>query len=186
MLTSNPPSCEKTTSFYGQNFQQVNVYCCPGDCSTCCCCTPLVLDVKLNGYHMTSVADGVWFDFFGDGRPQKMAWTDPEYGNGWLALPQDGKVSSAKQLFSNLASQPPCPDGGNRCLNGWRALAIYDDPKNGGNNNGMIDPGDAVWPRLRVWVDKNQDGTSQPDELRTLSELGIERSISNTAPRIAT
>lgn len=175
--SSFPFSCGKSTSFFGQNFQQVSVVCCPGstDCRTCCCCTPLVFDVKLNGYHMTSAADGVWFDFFGNGQTQKMAWTDPKYGNGWLTLPQDGKISSAKQLFSSIAPQPLCTDGTGKCFNGWRALAIYDDPKNGGNNNGVIDPGDAIWPHLRVWVDENHDGISQPDELHALSELGIDK-----------
>lgn len=50
---------------------------------------------------------------------------------------------------------------------------MFDDPRNGGNGNGRIDPGDAVYARLLLWVDRNHDGISQPDELLTLPEAGI-------------
>jgi hypothetical protein len=53
------------------------------------------------------------------------------------------------------------------------------DPKNGGNGNGMIDPGDTIWPKLLVWIDANHNGISEPDELFSLSQGGI-FSISRT------
>ena len=56
---------------------------------------------------------------------------------------------------------------------GLAALAFYDQPANGGNGDGKIDALDAVYSRLLVWVDKNHDGISQPDELFTLAQLGI-------------
>jgi hypothetical protein len=34
-------------------------------------------------------------------------------------------------------------------------------------------PGDAVYSRLRLWVDRNHDGVSQTDELITLKEAGV-------------
>ena len=36
-----------------------------------------------------------------------------------------------------------------------------------------IDASDAVYSRLLVWIDKNHDGISEPDELFTLAQLGI-------------
>jgi hypothetical protein len=37
----------------------------------------------------------------------------------------------------------------------------------------MIEPGDAVWGRLRLWIDSNQNGVSEPQELHTLDEFEI-------------
>lgn len=140
-------------------------------CPNQSCGSPIVIDTEGTGFHLTSAKDGVVFDFFGDGHPIRIAWTEKGSQNGWLALPdKDGHITSARDLFGNLtpqylmASHPP---------NGFSALAAYDDPGKGGNNNNIIDPGDAVWGKLRVWIDRNHDGVAQPDELKTLDELGI-------------
>jgi hypothetical protein len=144
------------------------IVCDPTDPS---CGTPIVIDTAGTGFDLTSAKDGVVFDFFGTGKPIRISWTAPGSKNGWLALPEaDGMIHSARDLFGNLTPQflmkshPP---------NGFSALAIYDGHAMGGNNNGMIDPGDAVWGRLRVWIDANHDGISQPEELHTLDEIGI-------------
>jgi hypothetical protein len=132
--------------------------------------SPILIDTDGSGFHLTSAENGVLFDFFATGTPIKISWTAANSTNGWLALDRNGdaKIDSAKELFGNLTDQPPSKDP-----NGFLALAVFDLPANGGNGDGVIDSQDAVWSKLRVWTDANHDGISQPEELRTLDELGI-------------
>ena len=44
------------------------------------------------------------------------------------------------QMFGNFTPLPT-----SSTPNGFAALAVYDDPKNGGNGDGIIDARDAVW-----------------------------------------
>jgi hypothetical protein len=98
-----------------------------------------------------------------------MAWTAPGANNAFLTLPgADGLVHNGTQLFGNHTPQPP-----SGTPNGFAALAVYDDLKNGGNGDGVIDSRDAVFASLRLWIDANHDGISQPEELHTLPSLGV-------------
>jgi hypothetical protein len=53
------------------------------------------------------------------------------------------------------------------------ALAVWEQPGHGGNGDGIIDPADAIWPRLRLWQDADHDGKVQPGELHPLAAFGI-------------
>lgn len=132
-------------------------------------CSPVILDIDGKGFNLTDAAGGVLFDISGRGRPVQMGWTAKGVNNAFLALPGiDGLVYNGKQLFGNFTSQPPSAN-----LNGFAALAVYDDPKNGGNGDGIIDFRDAIYPYLRLWIDANHDGICQPEELHTLPSLGV-------------
>jgi len=160
---------------------------CGGGCNGCDCeddgcgLDPIIIDVTGSGYQLTNVANGVQFDFYGDGKPLQMAWTARGWNGGFLALDRNGngRIDDGAELFSNLTPQPP-PKNGNP--NGYLALAVYDQPANGGNDNGWIDPGDSVYSKLLVWIDLNHNGISEPNELFTLKQLGIQAISLSYAP----
>lgn len=127
--------------------------------------SPIIIDSTGEGFHLTDASHGVQFRKTPAGAPLQMAWTDPAYHNGWLALPRDGKVEALSELFGNFTPQPKSDHP-----NGFLALAQYDL-----NHDGVIDKEDAIYTRLRVWLDANHDGIAQPGELHTLAELSVER-----------
>jgi hypothetical protein len=188
----------------GARAQSCGTTCCDGgpQCSyryfcqvinTGCQCafgSPIIIDTIGEGFKLTNAEDGVDFDISGTNQLARMGWTARGSHNAFLALDRnhDGVINSGKELFGNFTNQEPCPKGDllndavtpatpedqKSCLNGYRALAWFDEPRHGGNGNGIIDPGDEVFSQLRLWIDKNHDGVSQSDELFTLKEMGID------------
>ncbi|MGA2738203.1 MAG: hypothetical protein ABSG65_12240 [Bryobacteraceae bacterium] len=137
-----------------------------------CVGSSIILDPAGQGFHLTSLAGGVHFAL-APGTLMQVSWTDNAFNNAFLALDRNGNgtIDSGAELFGNYTPQPPSPPGQQR--NGYAALAVFDDPANGGNGNGKIDPGDAVYSSLLLWVDKNHNGISEPDELVPLSAAGV-------------
>ena len=118
------------------------------------CGSPILVDLSGDGFFLTDYEDGVNFDISGGGKPGRISWTKRGAMNAFLALPgPDGLIHNGTQLFGNFMPQPPSDQ-----RNGFAALAVYDDPKNGGNGDGIIDARDAIWTSLRLWIDKNHDG----------------------------
>ena len=133
---------------------------------------PLLIPLDGRPIRLTGVRNGVLFDVNGDGIPDRVAWTTAGASVGLLVLDQNGNgvVDGQSEMFGQAATGRRHPEG---TANSFTDLAAFDRPANGGNGDGLISAADAVFAPLRIWVDANHDGVSQPDELLMLAQAGI-------------
>ncbi len=139
---------------------------------TACVCegpdSPILINMSGRGYRLTDAANGVPFDLDTDGASEMVAWTAPDSNDAWLAMDRNhnGKIDDGSELFGNHT--PAYADGeGPTAKNGFEALFLTEGPDYGqSRHDGVIQAGDAVWPRLLLWTDRNHNGISEPDELR--------------------
>lgn len=138
----------------------------------CIQCSPLVLDLNGDGVHTTGVESAVSFDIDGDGLQERVGWTDAATEDAflWVDLFRNHFVDDGRELFGIGTLLPAA---GLRAANGFEALAVYDRTVNGGNEDGQITLADWIWGHLRLWVDHNHDGVSQPTEISTIHASGV-------------
>ncbi len=128
--------------------------------------SPILVSLRGNRLELTGLAGGVDFDLDADGFPERVGWTQAESDDAFLAMDRDGNgtIDDGSELFGSFTPQPPSDSP-----NGFRALAVFDDPARGGNADGRISAADSVFRLLRFWTDANHDGIAQLEEVEPVT-----------------
>lgn len=134
--------------------------------------SPILFDMDQNNFHLAGADEAVLFDIDGNGIKEAIAWTRDDQLDAFLYYDRNGNniVDSGGELFGNWTRLA----NGFLPANGYIALAEFDQPHLGGNDNGLLDPGDDAFSELGLWFDLSHDGVSDADELLSLSEAGVE------------
>ena len=129
---------------------------------------PIMLDLDGDGVELVALDDSTaFYDINGDGYRERVAWASAD--DGFLAYDRDGDGAISAHDELSFVSYV---EGAQTDLEGLRHFDT--------TGNGQLDSGDVEWDKFRVWQDLDQNGESDPGELRTLAEAGI-ASISLTS-----
>lgn len=137
-----------------------------------CGISPIILDLKDNGFDLTGLDNPVLFDIDFDGALEKTSWTaSGKKGDGFLVndLNNNGTVDGGSELFGDSTILMD----GSFANHGYEALAELDLVQLGGNEDGVINYLDKAYWELSLWVDSNHDGVSDKKELFSLWEKGV-------------
>ncbi len=156
---------------YGCLLQEVNLI---ESCGTCediwtCLEDPVIVSLEDSHYELTDTRSGVEFDLNGDGEAEQIPWTGGK-DDAFLVLDRNGNgsIDDGRELFSHISPQQP-----SRTPNGFLALKMFDDPLNGGNDDGKINESDEIYGSLQLWLDTDRDGSTDAGELVSLSSVGL-------------
>ena len=132
---------------------------------------PIALDLNANGKIDTlSLENGVFFDHNGDDIAFKSSWISGEDGILARDINGDDEINSGAELFGNKSKSNNHYSYTNpNAKDGFEALKEPDS-----NNDVIISNLDENFDKLQIWQDSNSNGVSETNELKSLSELGIE------------
>ncbi|WP_146756733.1 calcium-binding protein [Brevundimonas vesicularis] len=121
---------------------------------------PIVFDLSGEGLELTGVESSNVVSRLASGQYARTSWVGPT--NGILAFDRNGDGQ-----INNLAEISFVQDreGAKTDLEGLQAWDT--------NGDGKLNALDAGWSNLKMWVDRNQNGRSTEQELRTLEQVGI-------------
>jgi hypothetical protein len=139
--------------------------CCFSPSVGACLGTPIIFDLNNDGYHLTDDKTGAVFDLQNTGHPRQWSWTGEAEDEAFLVLDRngDGLINTPTELFGNVTPQPPTDEP-----NGFTGMAVFDT-----NGDKTIDARDPIYAQLRLWMDANHDGISQPGEIFALPAKGV-------------
>jgi hypothetical protein len=150
-----PPVCQQSPPTYNGG--------CP-DCGDGY--SPIILNLARGDYQLTGTDDPVTFDINADGIADRVSWTARGADMAFLVLDRNhnGRIDDGSELFGDSTRLAD----GTRASNGFEALRQFDS-----NGDGIVDGRDVRWPELALWIDRNHDGISQPEELMPLQAAGV-------------
>ena len=126
---------------------------------------PIVIDLDGDGVELVkSNQSGVTADFDEDGYVDELGWVGAD--DAFLVLDRD--ASGAIDSLDEIAFVQD-REGAETDLEGLRGL----DMDAHGDSDGVLDENDVYFSQFQVWQDANQNGVSEAEELRSLTDLGI-------------
>lgn len=127
---------------------------------------PVVLDLGNDGITVIPLSQSTArFDLAGTGSRQIVAWPGPD--DALLVYDKDGDrlISERDEIaFADYLENAKTDLEG---------LAWFDQVAQGGNADGVLDKRDSKWSGFGVWRDADQDGETDPGELRMTAEGGL-------------
>lgn len=124
-----------------------------------------VLDLNGDGIgNVPMKAPWIHFDHTGNGVRTATTWITPQDAFLGVDSNNNGLLDNGTELIGNHFKFGTIT----KAENSFNALAAIDS-----NQDGIIDQRDAVYPKLLVWQDQNQDAICQPTETQSLEKAGI-------------
>jgi hypothetical protein len=129
-------------------------------------CSPIIINFESGDYRLTGANSPVRFAMNPEREPALMGWTAAGADEAflWLDRNHNGNITSGAELFGNFTPL----SNGTLARNGFEALAELD-----GNDDGVIDDRDPIWPQLLLWRDLNHNGISEPGEIAPLASSDV-------------